>query len=321
MTVRALALAALTLLLPGLSAPRAQPAWPEKPLRLIVPYAPGGYTDTVGRLAGRFLERRLGQPVVIENRAGAGGIVGTEATARATPDGYSFCMCSVGAVSVAPVAERVSYDPLVDLAPVSIVSTIPQMVVVNPALPVRSIQDLIAYARANPERLNYASSGVGGLMNFSVELFQSMTNVRMTHVPYRGGAPATVAVVTGEAQLTFTNMTDALPQVQAGALRPLAVTSAIRSPFAPDVPTVIEAGVPGFTAESWNGILAPAGTPDAIIQRMAALMADMAKDDEVVRGFAVAGASAVASSPAGFGAMIRAELAQWRETVRRIRGG
>ncbi len=310
---------ALAALLAATIPAAAQDRWPERPLRLIVPYAPGGYTDAVGRLTGRYLERALGQSVVVENRAGAGGIVGTEATARAAPDGYTFCMCSVGAVSIAPVADRVNYDPVADLGPISLVSAIPQMVIVNPAVPAQTLAELIAFARANPDRLNYASSGVGGLMHFSVELFLARTGVHMTHVPYRGGAPATLAVVTGEAQLTFTNMTDALPQVQAGTVRALAVTALERSSFAPSVPTVIEAGLPGFSAESWNGMIGPAGLPEPIVRHLSGVLAEMARSPEVIAGMAAVGAVPVATTPEEFAARIRAELEQWRETLRQIR--
>jgi tripartite-type tricarboxylate transporter receptor subunit TctC len=188
--------------------------WPERNITFIIPYAPGGVTDSVGRVTAQYVSEALGTTVVVENRPGAGGIVGTEMLSEAKPDGYTFCVCGSGAVSIAPVAQKISYNPLEDFEFVSTVNTNPQIVLVNSKLPIDSIDSLISYAQANPSKLNYASSGVGGLMHFSVALFQSKTNTKMTHVPYAGGAPATAAVLAGEADLTFTNSTDAMPHLE-----------------------------------------------------------------------------------------------------------
>ena len=289
----------------------AEEAWPSKTVKLIVPYAPGGYTDLTGRITARFLEKDLGQTVVVENKPGAGGIVGTDFVSKSAPDGYTFCICSVGAVSVAPVAQKTSYDPMKDLAPISIVSSIPQTVIVNPKLPIKSIPELIAYAKANPGKLTYGSSGAGGLMNYSVQLFNARTGINLVHVPFKGGAPATAAVVSGEVDLAFTNMTDALPQMEANTARGLAVTSAKRSPFAPDLPTIEESGVKDYVVESWNGVIAPKGTPQAIIDRMSAALKKMAEDPEVKAAFAKIGATPVYTTPAEFSASISREVKQW----------
>ncbi len=203
----------------------AADAWPSKTIRLVVPYAPGGYTDAVGRITARYLEKALGQNVIVENRAGAGGIIGTDLVAKSAGDGYTFCVCSIGAVSVAPVAQKVQYDPLKDFKAVSPVSTIPQTVIANAAFPAKSMKELVDYAKANPGKVTYASSGAGGLMHFSVQLFQARTGTKLTHVPFKGGAPATAAVVSGEVNITFTNLTDALPQIEAKRVTGLAVTS------------------------------------------------------------------------------------------------
>ena len=183
-------------LAPGMA--HAQDVWPSRPITFIVPYGPGGYTDLVGRLTARYVEKTLGKPVVVENRVGAGGIVGTQYVASAAPDGYTFCVCSVGAVSIAPFAQKLGYDPVQDLAPVGIVSSIVQAVIIKKDLPVKSMAELVAYAKANPGKLNYGSSGVGGLTHYSVELFQARTGTKVVHIPFKGGAQSTAAVLAGE---------------------------------------------------------------------------------------------------------------------------
>ncbi|MEP9347942.1 tripartite tricarboxylate transporter substrate binding protein [Xanthobacter sp. KR7-225] len=317
--MKTLAVAVMSLAVLASPGAMAQEKWPAKTIKLIVPYAPGGYTDLTGRITARFLEKELGQTVVVENKPGAGGIVGTDLVAKSAPDGYSFCVCSVGAVSVAPVAQTTQYDPLKDLAPISIVSTIPQTVIVNPKLPIKTIPELVAYAKANPGKLTYGSSGAGGLMHFSVQLFDARTGTKMVHVPFKGGAPATAAVVAGEVDLSFTNMTDALPQMEAGTVRGIAVTSGKRSPFAPDLPTVEETGVKDFSVESWNGIIAPPGTPKPVIERMSAALKKMSEDPEVKAAFAKIGASPVFTTPEEYQAAIAKEVAQWTGLLKEIK--
>src|SRR6267142_2296694 len=200
---------------------RAQDAWPTRPITFLVPYGPGGYTDLVARLTARYVEKALGRPVVVDHRVGAGGIVGTQAVVNAAPDGYMFCVCSIGAISIAPfdANQKVGYDPVADLAPVGVVSSIAQVVLVKKDLPVKSMAELVSYAKANPNKLNYGSSGVGGLTHYAVELFQARTGITAVHVPFKGGAPATAAVIAGDVELSFANMTDGLPQVEGGAVR------------------------------------------------------------------------------------------------------
>ncbi|HEV2574800.1 MAG TPA: tripartite tricarboxylate transporter substrate binding protein [Beijerinckiaceae bacterium] len=294
----------------------AQPIWPNKPIKLIVPYAAGGYTDIVGRITARYLEKEFGYPAIIENRAGAGGIVGTDVVSKSDPDGYTLCVCSIGAISVAPVVQAVQYDPLKDLTPIAMVSTITQMVIVKNALPVHSMKDLVAYAKANPDKLSYASSGAGGLMYFSAELFQMRTGTKLVHVPFRGGAPATMAVVSGDVDLTFTNLTDALPQVQGNTVRSLAVTSLERSPFAPDVPTIAETVQPGFNVATWNAIMGPRNMPDAITQRIAAVLDKMGTDSEVKSGMEKVGATLIYVGPNDFRKAIIQEIEQWRALLK-----
>jgi tripartite-type tricarboxylate transporter receptor subunit TctC len=303
----------------GLSATTASAQeWPTKPIKLVVPYAPGGYTDAVGRITARFLEKELGQTVIVDNRAGGGGIVGSDLVSKSPGDGYTLCVCSVGAISIAPVAQTTSYDPIKSFKPISVVSTIPQTVIVNPSLPINSMEDLVKYAKANPGKLTYGSSGAGGLMYFSVALFDARVGTKMTHVPFKGGSPATAAVVSGEVNLSFTNMTDALPQIEANTVRALAVTSATRSEFTPKLPTVAETVSPGYAVESWNGVMAPASTPDAIIAKVSDALKKMAADPEVKKNMAVAGASTVFTTPAEYTAQITREVDQWRTLLKEI---
>lgn len=296
----------------------AADAWPSKTIRLVVPYAPGGYTDAVGRITARYLEKALGQNVIVENRAGAGGIIGTDLVAKSAGDGYTFCVCSIGAVSVAPVAQKVQYDPLKDFKAVSPVSTIPQTVIANAAFPAKSMKELVDYAKANPGKVTYASSGAGGLMHFSVQLFQARTGTKLTHVPFKGGAPATAAVVSGEVNITFTNLTDALPQIEAKRVTGLAVTSTARNEFAKDLPTVSETVVPGFDAVSWNGVLAPASTPDDIIAKLSTALKAMSEDPEVKKSMGLVGASTAFQTPADYTASIAAEVNQWTALLKEI---
>jgi tripartite-type tricarboxylate transporter receptor subunit TctC len=297
---------------------QAQDAWPSRPLTFVVPYAAGGYTDLVGRLTARYVEKALGKTVIIDNRAGGGGIVGTQAVANAAPDGYTFCVCSIGAIAIAPYAQKVGYDPLQDLAPVGIVSSIVQAVIVKKDLPVKTMGELVAYAKANPGKLNYGSSGAGGLTHYSVELFQARTGSKAVHIPFKGGSLATAAVISGEVDFGFSNMTDALPQIEAGTVRGLAVTSLGRSPYFPDLPSVHETVVPGFIAETWNGIMVPSKAPEPIVRKVAEILLKMADDPEVKETMRKAGANTVKTTPEQFGAQIRQEMAQWKPLIQEM---
>jgi len=314
-------IASLALLLGIASAPSpvaAQDAWPNRSMMFVVPYAPGGYTDLVARLTARYVEKALGRPVVIDNRAGAGGIVGTQAVANAAPDGYTFCVCSIGAISIAPFAQKIGYDPMQELAPVGIVSSIVQVVIVKKDLPVKTMAELVSYARSNPGKLNYSSSGAGGLTHYSVELFQARTGTKTVHIPFKGGSLATAAVVSGEVDFAFANMTDGLPQVEGGTVRGLAVTSLERSIYFPNLPSVHEAVVPNFIAESWNGVMAPAKTPEPIIRKLSEVFIKMADDPEVKETMRKAGANTVKSTPAQFRAQIEQEMEQWKPLIKEI---
>ena len=299
---------------------RAQDAWPARPITFLVPYGAGGYTDLVGRLTARYVEKALGKPVIVDHRAGAGGIVGTQAVANAPPDGYTFCVCSIGAVSIAPFDrnQKVGYDPVRDLAPVGIVSSIAQVVIVKKDLLVKTMAEFVSYAKANPGKLNYGSSGAGGLTHYSVELFQARTGIKAVHIPFKGGAPATTAVIAGEVDFSFANMTDGLPQVQSGSVRGLAVTSHKRSPYLPELPTVQETVLPDFVVETWNGIMAPSKTPESIIRKLSEILIKMADDPEVKEAMRRAGADTVKTTPEEYRAQIQKEIAQWKPLIEEI---
>jgi tripartite-type tricarboxylate transporter receptor subunit TctC len=293
----------------------AQDVWPSRTITFIVPYAAGGYTDLVARLAARYVEAALGKTVIVDDRAGAGGIVGTQVVVNAVPDGYTFCVCSIGAISIAPFIQKVGYDPVRDLAPIAVVSSIAQIVIVKKDLPVKTLAELVAYAKAHPGKLNYGSSGAGGLTHYAVELFQTRTGTTAVHIPFKGGAQSTAAVIAGEVDFSFANMTDALPQVEAGAVRALAVTSKGRSAYFPDVPTVHETVLPDFIVDSWNGIIAPPGTPPPIIRRMSEILLKMADDPGMKESMRKAGADTVKSTPEEYRAQIAQEIAQWKPLI------
>jgi tripartite-type tricarboxylate transporter receptor subunit TctC len=295
---------------------QSQEQWPSRPIKLIVPFAAGGNTDVVSRIAAQFLQQRLGVSVFVENRAGAGGITGTEAAARAKPDGYTFCICGNGPITVVGAIEKLPYEPLKDLTPISLVNTNALILLVHPSVRASTVSELIAMAKTRPGELNYGSPGVGGLIYFSAELFQSMTATKFTHVSYRGGALATQAVVSGEVQLLFANMSDALPQMEAKNVRPLAVTTTRRSSHAPDVPTMAEAGLAGYNVESWNGMFAPAGTPSGVIEHMAKLLAEFSQDPASVERIRRVGSEPAANAPADYESLIRTETALWNDVVK-----
>jgi len=296
----------------------AQDAYPNRLIKLVVPFAAGGNTDVVGRLAAGYMQKALHVNVVVENRAGAGGINGTDAVAKSAPDGYTLCVCGIGPITVSPATEKLPYDPLRDLAPISLINTNPLILVVNPKVEARSAAELAALSKSLPQGLSYGTVGAGGLMQFAAEIFRAKTGAKFTSVPYRGGAIATMAVVSGEVQLAFSNASDALAQIEAGTVRPLGITTAKRSALAPNVPTLQEQGLVDYPVESWNALFAPAGTPQPIIDRLAAVMAEMANDAAIRKSMADIGSVAVANSPKEFGEMLRVETEQWAKALKEI---
>jgi tripartite-type tricarboxylate transporter receptor subunit TctC len=296
----------------------AQDAYPTRLIKLIVPFAAGGNTDVVGRITAAYMQKALNVNVVVENRAGAGGINGTDVVAKAAPDGYTLCLCGIGPITVSPATEKLPYDPLKDLAPISLVNTNPLILIVNQKVDAKSGAELAALSKSTPGGLSYGTVGAGGLMQFAAEIFRVKTDSKFTSVPYRGGALATAAVVSGEVQLAFSNMSDAMGQIAAGTVRPLAITTAKRSPHTPEIPTLMELGLVDYPVESWNALFAPAGTPKPIIDRLAEVMADMAKDEIHQKRMADIGSIAVANAPGDFSAMLREETEQWAKALKAI---
>jgi tripartite-type tricarboxylate transporter receptor subunit TctC len=297
-------------------APCCAQGYPDKPIRMVVAFAPGGAPDIIGRVVGQRLNERIGQPVIIDNRPGATGNIGAEIVAKAPPDGYTVFMATVS-VAISPNFYRaLPFDPVKSFDPVSRVAIVPLLLVVHPSLPARSVAELITLAKSRPGTLNYASVGNGSPQHLSAELFNATAGIRTVHVAYKGGAPATTAILSGETQLYFAGMPPALPHVKAGRLRGLAVSTARRSPSAPDIPTVSEAGLAGFEADYWHGILAPRGTPRARIDRLNAELVQVLGAVDIQSQLVNAGAQAVTSTPAEFAAFIRAETDKWTRVAR-----
>ncbi|HEX7271082.1 MAG TPA: tripartite tricarboxylate transporter substrate binding protein [Casimicrobiaceae bacterium] len=300
-----------------LAAPMVQAEdYPARPVRVIVPFSPGGAVDGPMRLLAEGLSKRLGQAVVVENRPGAGATIGTEFVAKSPADGYTLLLASQTNAISATLYAHLSYDPIEDFEPISLIGREPGVIVVNPSLPVSSLQELIVYVKAHPGEVDYASSGNGSGQHLFTALLCSMTGMKMNHVPYRGSAQATTDLLAGQVKLAIPGTAGMVGHIRAGKLRALAVTGARRSPLLPDVPTVAEAGVPGYEAYVWMGLLAPKGTPPALIGRLNRELLGVLATDEVKRYMESAGIEIVGSTPAQFGAFYRAEKALWAKVVR-----
>jgi tripartite-type tricarboxylate transporter receptor subunit TctC len=301
-------------------AARAQaPEWPSRPVRFIVPYPPGGPTDIMGRIIAQAVQGPLGQPFVVENRAGANGLIGSEQAARAPADGSTFLVNASAHVIVPHLTPNMPIDVLADFAPVTNIAAVPLWLVVNPALPVRSVSEFIAYARANPGKIAYASSSQGGAPHLAGELFKLMTGTNLVHVPYRGSGPAGQDLIAGTVQAMFDSVPASAGAVRDGRLRALGVTTRNRiAPF-PDLPTIAEAGVPGYEISTWYGIWAPARTPPAIIARLQQAVATAARNPETRARFDALGAEPVADSPEDYARFVRAEFDRWGKLVRDAR--
>src|SRR6185295_13562447 len=277
--------------------------YPAKPLRLVVPFPPGGGNDTVARVIAQRMSPALGQPVVVDNRPGAGGSVGAEAVAKAPADGYTLFLAGVGSHAVNPnLHPKLPYDPVKDFAPITLIASAPSVLVVNPSIPARNVAEFTAYARANPGKLNYASNGNGSAAQLAATMYESMAGVRMVHVPYKGIAPALTDLLNGEVQLMFGTIVALVPHLQAGKLRALAVTSRKRSVLLPDVPTLAESGLPDYQAGSWYGVLAPAGTQRPIIERLHGTIVKALQQPDVAQRLAAEGAEVIGSTPEEFAA-------------------
>jgi tripartite-type tricarboxylate transporter receptor subunit TctC len=292
--------------------------YPGKPIRIVVGFAPGGPADVMARLIGQRMTAMLGQSIVVDNRPGAGGTIGARATAESEPDGYTLLLGNTSTLIIGPLIYRsAGYDPAKSFAPVALLGTTSNLLIVHPALPVRSVQELIALAKAQPGKLNYASAGIGTPPHLIGEMFKQRLGLDVVHVPYKGGGPSLQAVVAGEAQLSFENPASSLPQVQAGNVRALAVTSASRSPQTPELPTMIEAGVADFNVTTWIAVFARAGSPRPVIERLHGEFAAILALPAVKERLATLGYDVAAEGPDALAALMKHDTARWAEVIRK----
>lgn len=292
-------------------------AFPTKAITIVVPFSAGGTTDILARVLGQFISKDLGQPVIIDNRAGAGGNIGTQLVARAAPDGYTILMGTVGTHAInQSLYPKLAFDPIKDFAPLTRVALVPNLLVANPAQPFKTVKELMAYAKANPGKVTFGSSGSGTSIHLSGELFKQMAGVDLQHVAYKGSAPAVNDLLGNHIAIMFDNMPSAISHVKAGKLRPLAVTTAQRSPALPDVPTIAEAGVPGYEATSWFGLLAPAKTPAPVVAKLNAAILKALADPDVKNKLLEQGAEPAGETPAQFAAFIASETVKWGKIVK-----
>ena len=301
----------------ALAAPAQAQDYPVRPVRLVVPYPAGSSSnDIIGRALAQRMSQSLGQQVIVENRAGAGGNVGSEFVAKAAPDGYTLLVATNGPQAIAPHVFKLGYDVLRDLAPVALVATVPYMLMVHPSLPAKNVRELIALARARPGQLLFASSGNAGTPHLCGELFKISAKIDIRHVPYKGGAPAMIDTMGGQTQIYCTGATAALPQVKSGKLRALGMATLKRSAVMPELPTIAEQGLPGFDVASWLGIMVPARTPPAVIQRLYAETAKALETPEMKEFIAGQGSEPALLDPAKYGEFIRAEMSKWGKVVK-----
>lgn len=290
--------------------------YPNRPIRLVVPFPAGGPNDIIGRLVAQKLGDTLGQQMVVDNRAGAGGNIGTDLVAKSPADGYTLLSGGMGSLIMNPIIDKVPYDTLRDFAPVILMASAPNVLVTHPSLPVRDVKGLIALARAHPGQLNYGSGGVGSTPHLSGALFNSMTGVNIVHIPYKGNAPAITDLLGGQVQLAYLGIPPVQPHIQSGKLKALAVTSARRSATLPQVPTIAESGVPGYELSPWYGILAPAGTPSDIVMKLNAAIANIVRTPEMKEKLAGIGAEAETTTPEAYAARMKSDLARWTNVIR-----
>lgn len=311
-----LVLAALTAALSAAPAWANGDAWPSKPIRWIVPYPPGGSTDMLARMVGQKLSERLGQPVLIENKAGVGGNLGTDFVAKQPADGYTILMGNIGPISINPsLYPNLPYNPQKDLAPVTLLMEVPNLLVVTNDLPARSVKDLTALAVASKGPMGYATPGAGTSLHLAGELYAATANIKLSHVPYKGSAPGLNDTIAGHVPLMFDNMPSALQMVKGGKLRALAITSSKRSPLLPDVPTMQEAGVPNYEITGWFGVLVPAATPQPIVQKLNKALTEIVRSPEIDKRIAEMGGMVSADGPEQFGRFIASETKKWRALV------
>ena len=290
--------------------------WPERTVRLIVPFPAGGPTDLIARVIAQAMAEQIGQSVIIDNRGGAGGVTGTDIVAKAAPDGHTLALTSAGALAIAPALQRMPYRPTQDLKPVSLIAKAPELLIIPASVPATNLTEFIALAKAQPGKLNYGSTGLGSMSHLSSELFKTMAGLDIVHVPYSGAAPAINDILPGRTQMMFSDMQIPLPHVQSGTLRALGVGSLKRVAQIPDVPTLAEQGLSGFEAENWYGIVAPAATPAPIIAKLQATLIKVMRSPEVLKALSGAGAVLIGNTPEEFTAYIESETVKWGAVVR-----
>ena len=300
----------------ALTGPARAETYPARPIKIIVPYTPGGFNDTLARTVGAKLQEKWGQPVTVDNRPGGGTVIGTDAAAKAPPDGYTLFVTPFAFAVNQSIFKKLPYDPEKDFAPITLAATTPNLLVVSPSLGVNSVKELIALARSKPGGISYASTGIGSSNHLSMEKFKQMAGVDITHIPYKGSGPAVTDMLGGQLGLMFDNIPNVIQHVKAGKLKALAVTSPTRSPHVPDLPTVSEAGVPGYEVDVWFGFAAPAGTPQPIIDKLHAEIVRILKTPEVKEKFAAQGVDVVGSTPQQFAAHLKDQSAKWAKVVR-----
>jgi tripartite-type tricarboxylate transporter receptor subunit TctC len=306
--------AGLSLLLPATPAGAAD--FPSRQIRLIVPFPAGGPSDIIARVLGQRMSEITKQPVIIDNRGGQGGVLGTEVLAKATPDGYTIALSSAGALAISPTMERVTYDPLKDLQTITLVAKVPEMLVVTPDVPAKNMAELVALAKAKPGKLNFASTGPGSMPHLAGELLKLIAKVDIVHVPYRGAAPAMNDLLGQQVQMAFLDQPVLLPQIKAGGLRAIAIGAPERAPTLPEVPTTAEAGMPDLLAENWHGMVAPAGTPAPIVAKLNQIATEALQDPTVKEKLAIQGATVVGDSPEHFHAFLESEIARWAKVIK-----
>jgi tripartite-type tricarboxylate transporter receptor subunit TctC len=307
----------LTLMLAACAGPTFADAYPSQPIRLVVGVPPGGSNDLVARVIGLQLSKQLGQSVVVDNKGGAGGNIGAEFVAHAAPDGYTLFLSVIGTMAINPsLYRKLPFDSVNDFATISQLTSMPQVMLVHPSIPASNVREFIAYAKANPGRINFASGGNGTATHLAGELFKSMAGIEMTHIPYKGNGPATVDLLGGRVAVMFDQIATAMPMVRDGRLHGLGVSTATRSPAAPELPTISESGLPGYDVTTWHGLVAPAGTPPAIIERLHREVVTAINSAEVKSSFAAAGIIPVSSSPEAFKAFTILERERWRPIVK-----
>ena len=304
----------LSLLLPAM--PLHAEDFPSHTIRLIVPFPPGGPNDIIARVVGQRMSEIAKQSIIIDNRGGQSGVLGTEVLTKAKPDGYTIVITSASSLAISPTMEKIAYDPLRDLQPVTLVATVPEMLVVATNVPAKNMAELIALAKAQPGKLNFASSGPGSLPHLAGELLKLSARIDIVHVPYRGAAPALNDMLGQQVQMVFLDLPVLLPQIRAGALRAIALGAPQRAPTAIDVPTTAEVGMPDVLAENWYGMLAPAGTPPAIVARLNEIATEAMRDPAVKEKLAIQGAELVGDSPEHFRAFIESETAKWAKVIK-----